>query len=418
MEKQVNENEENVHSEVEDKPENDVHSSSKVEDKPDSHLSNSELDSDIENLEEKGNIYSTQIDDELFDINKTNTGVTTENITLPFEYKHGTNRTQELQDLNDHEFNRFSQQKQNKIPEIQPSLHNISDKLNASDHIASDRSTNSVVQRGQYRAEQLISSISQTQKKMKGFPLVKPTRSRIPPKLVRLATVYSSTTRSERVPRGPSLYYVEPQRPLKVISWDEANNARPPLKIDMEGPNFWTYSPKNKPLYENNAPSFTFGTKCYPEKAGGSNTSWAKTWFQPIDPWHNKSDFKREGKWPSPNQYHKPSLLGPRQRTLPESPAYTFGHKFEIIGTKAGSKGLPSPSDYNIEKADSLTLHSGPSFSHQFRREGTVLWCSTEKNPGPAAYSPLMRPRQEQPAYTIQGIRREKSQLLGPFSTL
>ncbi|KAH9503385.1 Protein stpg3 [Bulinus truncatus] len=304
------------------------------------------------------------------------------------------------------------------IKTYKQALTAATENVNHSENIVSDRSFISVVLRGQAKAQQLISSINNTQRKVTGFQLIKPTRNRIPPKLVRLATVYSTSSKSQRVPKGPSLYYVEPKCPPKVISWDEANNARPPLKLDMEGPSPWTYSPNNKPLNESNAPAYTFGTKCYTEKAGGSSTSWGKTWFQPIDPWHNKSDFQRETKWPTPNQYKKPSLLGPRQRTMPESPAYTFGHKYQIIGSKSGNQTLPAPSDYNREKADNLILRSSPSFSHQFRREGTVLWCSLERNPGPAAYTPLVRPRLEQPAYSIQGIRREKSQLLGPFSTL
>jgi hypothetical protein len=68
------------------------------------------------------------------------------------------------------------------------------------------------------------------------------------------------------VPRGPSLYYEEPTKPKKVITWDEANEARPPLRIDMEGPGPTNYSPRNKPLNETNSPAWTFGSKCFIEK--------------------------------------------------------------------------------------------------------------------------------------------------------
>lgn len=64
-----------------------------------------------------------------------------------------------------------------------------------------------------------------------------------------------------------SLYYEEPKKPPKVITWDEANNARPPLRIDMEGPGPCTYSAHNvKPLNETNSPVWTFGGKCDPER--------------------------------------------------------------------------------------------------------------------------------------------------------
>ena len=37
--------------------------------------------------------------------------------------------------------------------------------------------------------------------------------------------------------------------------------SRPPLRIDMSGPTPTTYSPRNKPLYETNAPAYSFGRK-------------------------------------------------------------------------------------------------------------------------------------------------------------
>ncbi|KAK3744845.1 hypothetical protein RRG08_050783 [Elysia crispata] len=215
-----------------------------------------------------------------------------------------------------------------------------------------------------------------------------------------------------------SLYYEEPRRPSKVITWDQATNHRPPLRIDMEGPGPCSYSPLNKPLGETNAPCFTFGTKCYPEKDGGARTSWGKSWFQSHHLWHSKADYAREGLWPSPNHYPKPGLLGPRQRTMTEAPSYTFGHKAAFSIIKPGAAKEPSPNDYERQNADSLVLRRGPSFTHQFRREGTVLWGSTEKTPAPCSYVPDPSPRIQRPAYTIQGIRREKSHVLGPYSTL
>ena len=52
----------------------------------------------------------------------------------------------------------------------------------------------------------------------------------------------------------------------KVITWDAANNARPPLQIDMEGPTPCSYSPRNKPLYETNSPKHSFGRRTFVEK--------------------------------------------------------------------------------------------------------------------------------------------------------
>jgi len=48
---------------------------------------------------------------------------------------------------------------------------------------------------------------------------------------------------------------------LILSAWHEAMESRPPLRIDMSGPSPTTYSPRNKPLYETNAPAFSFGRK-------------------------------------------------------------------------------------------------------------------------------------------------------------
>ncbi|GFR87017.1 protein STPG3 [Elysia marginata] len=275
------------------------------------------------------------------------------------------------------------------------------------------------INKGQANVHQMTTSITHARRKQDGLlPISRqPVRSRVPPKLVRLATVTVSPAKS-RPNKTASLYYEEPRRPSKVITWDQATNHRPPLRIDMEGPGPCSYSPLNKPLGETNAPCFTFGTKCYPEKDGGARTSWGKSWFQSSHLWHNKADYAREGLWPSPNHYPKPALLGPRQRTMPEAPSYTFGHKAAFSIVKPGAAKEPSPNDYERQNADSLVLRRGPSFTHQFRREGTVLWGSSEKTPAPCSYAPDRSPRVQRPAYTIQGIRREKSHVLGPYSTL
>ena len=46
-----------------------------------------------------------------------------------------------------------------------------------------------------------------------------------------------------------------------VLAWHVAMESRPPLRIDMSGPTPTTYSPRNKPLYETNAPAYSFGRK-------------------------------------------------------------------------------------------------------------------------------------------------------------
>lgn len=242
-------------------------------------------------------------------------------------------------------------------------------------------------------------------------------RVRRPPKLVRLATVTMSP-KTKPAPRGPSLYYEEPKKPSKVITWDEANEARPPLRIDMEGPGPTNYSPRNKPLHETNSPAWSFGSRCQPEKAGGSRTSWEKTWFSTPSVWTNKVDFYNDSAWPSPTHYKSRPVLGPRQRTMTEAPSFTIGTRNEMTMAKADSTKEPSPVDYDKDIADKIVHTRGPSFSHQFRREGTIMWGSQDRTPGPGAYTPnYSYNKRHGPSYSIRNLRREKSHVLGPFST-
>lgn len=229
---------------------------------------------------------------------------------------------------------------------------------------------------------------------------------------------WSYNGRTKPVPRGPSLYYEEPQKPKKVITWDEAMDARPPLRVDMEGPGPTAYSPRNRPLKETNSPAWTFGSKCFIEKGGGSRTSWEKTWFQNPEVWTSKVDFYNDSAWPTPTHYRHRPALGPRQRTMIEAPSFTIGTRREMTLNKMGSDKEPSPVDYDKDMADKIVLKNAPAFSHQFRREGTVVWPSKDKGPGPGSYSPKYAYNKPHgPAFTIRSLRREKSHVLGPFST-
>ncbi|KAK3087104.1 hypothetical protein FSP39_001775 [Pinctada imbricata] len=253
----------------------------------------------------------------------------------------------------------------------------------------------------------------------RGYPSVQGRFQRIPTKLIRIATVTLSA-RTKPAPRAPmtSLYYEEPKKPQKVIGWDDANNARPPLRIDMEGPGPCTYSPVNKPLNETNAPSWSFGIKTQPDKDGGARKSWEKSWFQTPHLYQQKTDFFSDTSWPTPNTYSQRPLLGPRQITYSEAPSFTIGKRKNFEMAKPGANKQPSPNDYERDSADKVIMPKGPSYSHQFRREGTVLWSFSEKTPGPAAYSPSYSySKNAKPSFTIRNLRREKSHVLGPFST-
>nr|XP_022320017.1 outer dense fiber protein 3-like [Crassostrea virginica]XP_022320018.1 outer dense fiber protein 3-like [Crassostrea virginica]XP_022320020.1 outer dense fiber protein 3-like [Crassostrea virginica] len=121
--------------------------------------------------------------------------------------------------------------------------------------------------------------------------------------------------------------------------------------------------------------------------------------------YQQKTDFFSDNSWPTPSSYTQRPLLGPRQRTTLEAPSFSIGVRRKFDLAKPESTKQPSPVDYEKNQADKVVYRSSPCFSHQFRREGTILWSHNEKTPGPAAYSPrveqskLMRPASPSGAY-------------------
>eukprot|EP00058_Branchiostoma_floridae_P004074 XP_002589562.1 hypothetical protein BRAFLDRAFT_81519 [Branchiostoma floridae] len=184
-------------------------------------------------------------------------------------------------------------------------------------------------------------------------------------------------------------------------TWDKAMESRPPLQVDMDGPGPTSYRPRNKPLYETNAPSFTFGRKS-PPRNGGGRTAWATPWMQSESGFTKKTNFEKT--WPTPvhypNKHEKLALVGKRQVHLPTYPQFSLGARREFVLSKKGSNFEPSPNEYNISSAKVVVLPKAPSFSATPRR-GT-LWEKKSETPGPGTYSPSTGwTKRHNPAFTM-----------------
>ncbi|XP_077986996.1 uncharacterized protein LOC144441312 [Glandiceps talaboti] len=241
---------------------------------------------------------------------------------------------------------------------------------------------------------------------------------RLPPSVMKMSTVVLSARKRAAISKGPSIYY-EPMRHRKVATWDECMNSRPPLKIDLEGPGPWTYSPRNKPLNETNSPHWSFGMRLH-EKAGGGFKAWQKEWFHSPDNYTHRLRF--DNKWPTPATYNINTLVGVRSQTKTAYPSFTIiGKRGKFAIAKPGSDKEPAPNAYDRDKADRLVMKTAPAYSHSFRHKGTTLWAKSELTPAPCNYNPLtekMAYKPHNPAFTIRGLRGTKRHELGPHSTL
>ena len=56
----------------------------------------------------------------------------------------------------------------------------------------------------------------------------------------------------------------------------------------------------------------------------------------------------------------------------------TWSTTFIIFGVSDADKE-PSPNNYEKQEADKVTFPKAPSYSHQFRRSGTILWAPSGK---------------------------------------
>ncbi|ELU08649.1 hypothetical protein CAPTEDRAFT_215055 [Capitella teleta] len=268
------------------------------------------------------------------------------------------------------------------------------------------------------------SATSQTVLKTKARKQHDLNKLRIPPQAMKMSTVSMSAKQRPIIsdPLQHAASYVMQNNAKKVITWDQAHNSRPPLRVDMDGPGPCSYSIPSRPQRETKAPSYTFGRRTFVEKLGGARTSWEKTWFQNSHAWHQKTDFHSDRKWPAPPSYKQESSLGPKQKRRTSFPAYSIGVRRQIVlKEKRDTEDDPSPDEYKSEPARVYVLPKAPSFSHGLRRGGTVLWANTEcqNTPGPGSYrSGVQAVKQHGPAFSIQGIRRDKTHELGPFATL
>uniref|UniRef100_H2Z3P0 Uncharacterized protein n=1 Tax=Ciona savignyi TaxID=51511 RepID=H2Z3P0_CIOSA len=233
----------------------------------------------------------------------------------------------------------------------------------------------------------------------------------------RLATV--SARHRVRYPKRPSSLLSDCSHviPGKLITWHDAMESRPPLRIDMSGPTPTTYSPRNKPLYETNAPAYSFGMK-ETEKTGSGQKAWSKLWFRSHSPFTYKTNY--ELTWPTAPQYTHKSTLGPRQACRPEFPSHSIGVRHNLQLVAKGSEELPAANQYEPELAGRHVMKRAPAFSMGCKFSSNV-WVKTLNVPAPDMYNPKKSVRcskPSHPAFTMCVERRAKRHDIGPFSTL
>ncbi|XP_041482037.1 uncharacterized protein LOC121429167 [Lytechinus variegatus] len=244
------------------------------------------------------------------------------------------------------------------------------------------------------------------------------TSSRLPPSVMKMSSVMVNARKKAVKNRNASVYYEERQF-HKILTLDECINSRPPMQFDLDTPGPCRYSPRNKPLYEDNAPEYTFGMK-FPERAGGGRTAYAKTWFNSTDNFTAKTRFER--RWPSPNAYGRGrSMVGRKVPDKKDYPAFSMRGKTNFVINKKGSENEPGPDQYHRQRSDPLLFRRAPAFSMGAKLNRGRLFGAPEITPAPNYYNPHTNYTSRKvtyPAFTISGVRKPKSHALGPHATL
>lgn len=235
-------------------------------------------------------------------------------------------------------------------------------------------------------------------------------------RLLRLSTVSArNSLRQHRTFYQPAIERIDPPT---GIPWNEATESRPPLRIDMSGPSPTTYSPSNKPLYETNAPSYSFGKK-ESEKAGSGQKAWGKTWFRSPSPYTHKTNY--ELYWPSPFHYQQKSTLGPKQINKPAFPSHSIGpHQNAPVKKKPKVLPVTAPTIYFPEVLALSRMRRAPAHTMGSKLNARN-WTPLMNVPGPNVYNPLkssLQIKPTSPAFTMCVSRRDKRHDLGPFFTL
>lgn len=244
-----------------------------------------------------------------------------------------------------------------------------------------------------------------------------PAKKRSVTNFYRRSTMPLSTTQRSQARIPSSLLSSEsPYIPAKPPTWHEAMESRPPLRIDMSGPTPTSYSPRNKPLYETNAPAYSFGRKEAP-KEGSGQKAWSKLWFRSQSPFTHKTNFELQ--WPTPQQYFQRSTLGPKQASRPEFPSHSIGVRRTVNQLNKDSEKRPASNQYQPEVALVHIKPRAPAFTigSKFRKNS---WVKSLNVPAPDVYnlkSCLRAVKPSHPAFTMCVERRYKRHDIGPFAT-
>lgn len=237
-----------------------------------------------------------------------------------------------------------------------------------------------------------------------------------PQKFIRLSTVSARNSLRHQRPFHSQPYDEHPEQ-RNAISWYEATESRPPLRIDMSGPTPTTYSPSNKPLYETNAPAYSFGRK-EPDKRGSGQKAWGKLWFRSHSPFTFKTNYELH--WPSPFHYHHKSTLGPKQVNKPAFPSHSMGARQPEVIRKKKKEIQPVPTIYYPEVLALSRMRRAPAHSMGCKLPDRN-WTPILDVPAPNAYNPLQSifvTKPSKPSFTMCPERRNKRHDVGPFVTL
>ena len=144
--------------------------------------------------------------------------------------------------------------------------------------------------------------------------------------------------------RSPQKHPKTKPKHQKIVTWDEASQSRPPLRVDMSGPTPMEYNISNNHSRYVSSPAYSFGRKSMNIVTSADG--------QKMSPYIFQTDYPEKHKRPSPANYEPAQAIGHGQVNYPSAPAFSIGPVKECFEPNTRYTGGKHTSKNKMKRKD------------------------------------------------------------------